>query len=159
MGLAVSFGQGLQMTNILKDFWDDRERGDCWLPRDVFQEAGFDLTHVSSGKYVDSFGDGLAELIGIACFHLKNALTYTLIVPRHQTGIRKFCLWAVGMAIFTLKNLNKKRNYRSGKDVKISRRTVKTIIFLTNASIRSNSLLRMLFALTTKSLPAPGVSL
>jgi farnesyl-diphosphate farnesyltransferase len=121
----------------------------------VFQEAGFDLTHASSGRYVDSFGDGLAELIGIACFHLKNALTYTLIVPRHQTGIRKFCLWAVGMAIFTLRNLNKKRNYRSGKDVKISRRTVKTMIFLTNASIRSDWLLRVLFALTTISLPTP----
>ena len=30
--LAVSFGQGLQMTNILKDVWDDRQRGACWLP-------------------------------------------------------------------------------------------------------------------------------
>ena len=25
--LAVSFGQGLQMTNILKDIWDDRQVG------------------------------------------------------------------------------------------------------------------------------------
>src|SRR5438552_2755950 len=33
--LAVSFGQGLQMTNILKDIWDDLERGFCWLPKDV----------------------------------------------------------------------------------------------------------------------------
>ncbi|MEQ8494776.1 MAG: squalene/phytoene synthase family protein, partial [Gammaproteobacteria bacterium] len=30
MHLAVSFGQGLQMTNILKDVWDDRARGACW---------------------------------------------------------------------------------------------------------------------------------
>ena len=37
--LAVSFGQGLQMTNILKDIWDDRARGACWLPRDVFQQV------------------------------------------------------------------------------------------------------------------------
>ena len=35
---AVSFGQGLQMTNILKDVWEDRRRGACWLPRDVFEE-------------------------------------------------------------------------------------------------------------------------
>ncbi|MDX1512964.1 MAG: squalene/phytoene synthase family protein, partial [Gammaproteobacteria bacterium] len=41
--LAVSFGQGLQMTNILKDVWEDRHRGACWLPRQVFREAGFDL--------------------------------------------------------------------------------------------------------------------
>ena len=35
MRLAVSFGQGLQMTNILKDTWEDRQRGACWLPRDI----------------------------------------------------------------------------------------------------------------------------
>ena len=38
--LAVSFGQGLQMTNILKDIWDDRQAGACWLPRSVFN-GGF----------------------------------------------------------------------------------------------------------------------
>jgi 4,4'-diapophytoene synthase len=34
--LSVSFGQGLQMTNILKDIWDDAKRGVCWLPQDIF---------------------------------------------------------------------------------------------------------------------------
>ena len=48
--LAVSFGQGLQMTNILKDIWDDRARGACWLPRDVFQQAGFDLRLLEAGQ-------------------------------------------------------------------------------------------------------------
>ena len=43
LALSVSFGQGLQMTNILKDVWDDRRRGACWLPRDVFLRAGFEL--------------------------------------------------------------------------------------------------------------------
>ncbi len=38
MQLAVSFGQGLQMTNILKDIWDDRRgAGACWLPRSVIR--------------------------------------------------------------------------------------------------------------------------
>lgn len=159
MSLAVSFGQGLQMTNILKDFWDDRKGGACWLPQDVFQQAGFDLNHVPSDDYVDSFGEGLAKLISIACFHLKNALAYTLIIPRHQTGIRKFCLWAIGMAIFTLKNLKEKRDYRSGKDVKISRRQLRSIIFVTNATLRSNYLLKKLFSLTTKNLSTAKVLL
>ena len=29
--LAVSFAQGLQMTNVLKDVWEDRRHGACWL--------------------------------------------------------------------------------------------------------------------------------
>ena len=31
--LAVPFGNGLQLTNILKDVHDDRGRGVCWLPQ------------------------------------------------------------------------------------------------------------------------------
>jgi farnesyl-diphosphate farnesyltransferase len=46
MASAVSFGQGLQMTNILKDVWEDFQRGDCWLPRRIFADEGFDLSGV-----------------------------------------------------------------------------------------------------------------
>ncbi|MGH8398827.1 MAG: squalene/phytoene synthase family protein, partial [Gammaproteobacteria bacterium] len=45
-GLGVSFGQGLQMTNILKDFWEDHDRGVCWLPRDIFARVGVKLGEV-----------------------------------------------------------------------------------------------------------------
>ncbi len=41
--LAASFAQGLQMTNILKDVWEDRSRGACWLPQEVFTRHGVDL--------------------------------------------------------------------------------------------------------------------
>ncbi len=33
--LSVCFGEGLQMTNILKDIWDDAKRGVCWLPLSI----------------------------------------------------------------------------------------------------------------------------
>lgn len=152
--LASSFGQGLQMTNILKDFWEDREKGVCWLPQDIFQKAGFDLRNLSTEGYQPAFGQGLGELIGIAQAHLKKALAFTLIIPPAEVGIRKFCLWAIGMAIFTLRNINKKRNFKSGSDVKISRRRLKAIILLSNMTLRSNYLLKTLFYLTTRGLPA-----
>lgn len=142
------------MTNILKDLWDDMNHGTCWLPQDIFQRVGYDLKNLAIGKYVNSFGEGLAELIGIARVHLKNALTYTLIIPRSETGIRKFCLWAIGMAILTLRNLNRTRNYTSERDVKISRRTVKAVILVTKVTIRSNYLLQRLFDITTRGLSA-----
>ena len=47
MALAVSFGQGLQMTNILKDVWEDYQHGACWLPRKVFADEGFDLSELN----------------------------------------------------------------------------------------------------------------
>jgi farnesyl-diphosphate farnesyltransferase len=154
MELAASFGQGLQMTNILKDLWEDRKRGACWLPKDVFIEAGFDLRNLPEGTKSPGFDKGLAELVGTAHMHLKNALTYTLLMPPYETGIRKFCLWAIGMAIFTLQKINKTRNYLSGDEVKISRKCVRKIILVSNATLRSNFLLKAFFKVATHGLPA-----
>ncbi len=153
LGLAASFGQGLQMTNIIKDLWEDKKHGACWLPQDVFQRVGYDLRSLSSGQYTEAFGQGIAVLIGRARTHLQHGLAYTLIIPRNETGIRKFCLWAIGMAIFTLRKINKKRDYKSGQEVKISRGTLKAIILMTNATLGSNFLLKKLFGLATKGLP------
>lgn len=98
--LAASFGQGLQMTNILKDFWEDRARGACWLPRDLFSAAGCDLDEMEYGCNMAAFCDGLTTLVGITRGHLESALAFTLLIPKQETGIRKFCLWAIGMAYF-----------------------------------------------------------
>jgi farnesyl-diphosphate farnesyltransferase len=152
--LAPSFGQGLQMTNILKDLWDDRRCGSCWLPRDVFQKHGYDLSRLSENVYDPAFGRGLTELIGITRTHLKNALTYTLMIPSYETGIRKFCLWAIGMAVCTLVNIKKKPDYQSGRDVKISRKITKAVIVTTNLTLRSNLLLKALFDFYTRGLPS-----
>jgi farnesyl-diphosphate farnesyltransferase len=151
--LAPSFGQGLQMTNILKDLWDDRNRGVCWLPQDVFEKAGFDLRNLSQGKYAPSFGEGVARLIGIARSHLGNALSYSLMIPTYERGIRKFCLWAIGMAVFTLMNINKRPDFSSGSEVKISRRTLRAILLVADTSLRNNYLLKGLFRMATWSLP------
>jgi farnesyl-diphosphate farnesyltransferase len=156
LDLAVSFGQGLQMTNIIKDLWEDTAHGACWMPQNVFQKVGYDLKDLASGQFTEAFGEGVAVLIGLTRSHLRNALLYTLMIPRHETGIRKFCLWAIGMAILTLRKINKKRNYKSGQEVKISRRSLKAIILVTNATLGSNFLLKRLFGLITRGLPMSG---
>ncbi len=157
MQLSVSFGQGLQMTNILKDIWEDRRRGACWLPRDVFRRAGVDLAQLRPEDVPPGFRDALGELIGVARQHLENALAYTLLIPPHETGIRRFCLWAIGMAVLTLKKLNRHRDFRSGREVKISRNSVKLTILATNLTTSSDRLLRWLFAFAAKDLPRSDI--
>src|ERR1700681_836710 len=71
--LAASFAQGLQMTNILKDVWEDRSRGACWLPQNVFTRHGIDLARLSAGQHDARFSAGMRELIGVAHGHLRNA--------------------------------------------------------------------------------------
>lgn len=151
--LAVSFGQGLQMTNILKDIWEDRARGACWLPRDVFQRVGFDLARLDEDYQREKFSRGLSQLIGIARLHLHNALSYTLLIPAREAGIRRFCLWALGMAVLTLRKLHANMHFTSGQQVKISRRSVKSVALISNLSVSNDTLLRLLFDGFTRSLP------
>ena len=155
MRLSVSFGQGLQMTNILKDLWDDHARGACWLPRDVFARSGFDLTELTPGSYRDSFGEGLAKLIALAHSHLRDALAYTLFIPARETGIRNFCLWAIGMALLTLRRINERRNFTRGAEVKISHSAVTATVVSARLAARSDRLLRSLFYFASRGLPAP----
>jgi len=151
--LAVSFGQGLQMTNILKDIWDDRERGACWLPADVFTPRGIRLGEIEPGGGGADFEDGLGQLIAIAHGHLRNALRYTAMIPRGETGIRKFCLWALGMAVLTLRKIDQHRDFADGQEVKISRRSVKATVISTNLLVRSNLALQLLFSAASRGLP------
>ncbi len=153
MALSVSFAQGLQMTNILKDMWDDRRRGACWLPRDVFLAADVDVSALPVGRDTPGFARGLSRLVAIARHHLANALRYILIIPPGETGIRLHCLWALGMAVLTLRRIDANPMFRNGQEVKISRRSVSAVVFATRALVRSDLALELLFKTLTRRLP------
>ena len=152
--LASAFGQGLQMTNILKDVWDDLERGMCWLPREVFAEAGFDLAELAPGCKDPQFALGMRRLIAIAHGHLQSALQYTLLIPRHETAIRNFCLWSIGMALLTLRKIHGHVDFSSGKEVKISRRSVRATVLASRLFAGNDPALRLLFRAAASGLPA-----
>lgn len=154
---AVSFGQGLQMTNILKDIWDDKERNVVWLPQRVFGAHEFDLRNLRAGQSDPGFRAGLRELIAIAHGHLENALRYTLLIPKSEMGIRRFCLWALFMAVFTLRRIDANPDFASGNEVKISRRTVKAIIAFTNFAGGHDWLLKAYFRFAGRGLPKAAV--
>jgi farnesyl-diphosphate farnesyltransferase len=154
--LAPSFGQGLQMTNILKDMWEDRSRGACWLPREIFERHGLkleQLEQLASRQHERGFRDSLQELIGIAHGHLRNALSFTLLIPATQSGIRRFCLWSIGLALLTLRGINDNPRFTAGAQVKVSRRAVTTVRTLCDLSVRSDWALRRLFAYAARGLP------
>jgi farnesyl-diphosphate farnesyltransferase len=151
--LAVSFAQGLQMTNILKDVWEDRSRGACWLPQEVFSRHGVDLARLAPEPYDPRFAAGMRELIAVAHAHLRNALEYSLLIPGKEAGIRRFCLWAIGLAVLTLQKINGNPEFTSGVQVKVSRRAVAMTRSLTDITRRNDWLLRRLFALAARGLP------
>lgn len=151
--LAPSFGQGLQMTNILKDVWEDRARGACWLPQELFARHGVDLASLSAERSDGHFQAGMLELIGIAHRHLRNALAFTLLIPPGEVGIRRFCLWAIGLAELTLRKIQDNPGFTEGRQVKVSRSAVAMTQTLTNLSVRNDAMLRRLFERAARGLP------
>ena len=153
---AVSFGQGLQLTNILKDVWDDRAREVCWLPNKLFARHGVNLAELEPGSDNPGFASGIREMIGITHGSLRRALWYVQMIPKEEKGIRRFCLWAIGLALLTLRKVHRNPNYSHSSEVKVSRRTVRLTIAITELVMRSGRVLDWTFKLLARGLPAPA---
>ncbi len=155
--LASSFGEGLQLTNILKDVWEDLNHDTCWLPADIFEAAGYDLKDISPTGNRDAFNRAIRELVAIAHGHLRNALDYSLFIPKTETGIRKFCLWSIELAVLTLRRIINNPAYSQGQQVKVSRIGVLAAIAGTEVTLRSNRATRLLFDLSSRPLPLTSI--
>jgi farnesyl-diphosphate farnesyltransferase len=76
-----------------------------------------------------------------------------LFIPSAETGIRRFCLWAIGLAVLTLQKIHNNPGFTAGSQVKISRTAVSWTRFFANLSVRNDWLLRRLFARAARGLP------
>jgi farnesyl-diphosphate farnesyltransferase len=146
--LSVSFGLGLQLTNILKDVWDDASRGVCWWPQTLVGQQGI----VWPPSMNAAISSSRQELVAIAHGHLRDALDYTLVLPAEEQGLRQFCLWAIGMAVLTLQKIQHSDAYLIGGNVKITRRAVKVVIVGCRFAGRYDRALRCLFTWWSRGL-------
>jgi farnesyl-diphosphate farnesyltransferase len=128
--LSIAFGQALQMTNILKDSPEDRVRGVSWKP-----------AHISE-----------VELFKIAYQKLMDSLSYILLVPKAEIGIRRFCFLAFGLAVMTLSNLTNKKRLLSKNESKLSRKTVMLFYGFTKFAATSDLLIKLFFYLSSTHL-------
>ena len=154
---AVAFGQGLQMTNILKDIWDDRARGVCWLPRDVFADQGCDLDPEADWSRDPGFRKGIERMVEIGTEHMEAARAYILRLPTTEPGVRRFCAWAATMSLATLREIRRRPDFTSGEQVKISRRQVRRLAGLTSYAAERDAAMRLVLAWSGRGLPRPMV--
>ena len=129
-GLAIAFGQALQMTNILKDSPEDHARGVSWKPADISQKA----------------------LLKISYQKLQDSLSYILLIPKTELGMRRFCFLAFGLAVMTLSKIAKREEFSNQKEVKLSRKTVMAFYTFTKFAVKSDVLMQTFFNLFSKSL-------
>jgi farnesyl-diphosphate farnesyltransferase len=76
-----------------------------------------------------------------------------LLIPGKERGIRRFCLWAIGLAILTLRKIAHNPGFTAGAQVKVTRTAVSLTMLMTNAFIRNDWMLRRLFARAAHGLP------
>lgn len=124
MELAVSFGEGLQLINILRDRAKDAQRGALFLPVKT-EEDVLDYVAITQG-------------------HLDDAINFICALPaKDSSGSRMFCLTNVCMALVLLRQVsrdpvNPKCNY------KLTRAKVKRLFFLCRLAVHSNTAVRAL---------------
>ena len=121
--LAIAFGQALQMTNILKDSPEDKARGVSWKPGNLSQ----------------------AELLTIAYQKLQDSMSYILLIPKEDAGIRRFCFLAFGLAVMTLSKIANDKHFEHKDEVKLSRKTVMAFYAFTKFAVGSDALMKLFF--------------
>ena len=81
-----------------------------------------------------------------------------MLIPSHEVGIRNFCLWAIGLAVLTLRKINSHLYYTDGSQVKISRLSVKGTVLFSRLTAQNDGLLKLLFYLAAFRLPLAPTS-
>ncbi len=133
------------MTNILKDVWEDLDRGVCWFPQDLFSKYGFDLENLSRHSLDAKFDNGFRDLIKTTRLFLDGACKFMMLIPYDEPGIRQFCILNFGMAALTLNKINRNVEFHSSTRNKISRKSVRSTVFASRVIGNNNFLLNLTF--------------
>ncbi|MDE0350470.1 MAG: squalene/phytoene synthase family protein [Gammaproteobacteria bacterium] len=145
--LSRDFGRAVQLVNILRDRWEDRERGVCWLPRDVFGGGPDPLSDVSARE----FQEAVLGLTRLARRYLAAALDFTLMIPRHETGVRRFLLWSLGAMLVVARRIAANPGFRSVDEVSVHR-DIRAVVAASSLAVRSDRALRWMFDVAVRSL-------
>jgi farnesyl-diphosphate farnesyltransferase len=103
--VGVRFGKGLQLTNILKDVARDLQRGRCYIPETLLQQAGLTPSDLLKQDSDDRLKPILRKLIRVAREHLDQGWMYTLAIPRRELRLRLACMWPILFAGQTLRRV------------------------------------------------------
>ncbi len=130
--LAISFGQALQMTNIMKDSPDDQARGVSWKPMGISE----------------------TDLLVIAHQKLEDSFEYIRCIPKSELGIRRFCFLAFGLAVLTLGKIARREKSHDIGEVKLNRGQVSRFYLFTKFAVRSDLLMNIFFKTQARVLKA-----
>jgi len=140
---AVSFGLGLQLTNITKDVMIDCTRGWCYVPTSFLDRVQTSQQAFLANADPDTARRVVGLMILKAERHLNDGLAYTLALPPSWRRIRLFCIWPLWMAIHTLRMMASPGfTYQHGESPKIDRSLVRRIVRVSSLCFWSDTWLK-----------------
>jgi farnesyl-diphosphate farnesyltransferase len=100
--LGVRFGQGLQLTNVLRDLPRDLRHGRCYLPRADLARLGLEPRDLLDPAAAPAVRPLLVELLDAALDHYEAGWQYTFAIPAAETRMRLACAWPLLIGLSTL---------------------------------------------------------
>lgn len=128
---GVRFGQGLQLVNILRDLATDLQQGRCYLPMNALAEF-----HLRPADLTDEANEArlrplFHRYLDQATAHLRAGWDYTNALRWKHVRLRLACAWPILIGLETLQQLRTAPMLAPEHRVKISRATVRKIMFRT----------------------------
>lgn len=142
--LAVSFGLGLQGTNIIQDLADDRARGWSYLPEEVARRHGTSTRRMADLDQRAAATAAILEMAERAARNLDDGLEFVMLLPRRAPRIRLFCLWPLLLALRTLVRIVSSEEVVERR-VRIARSEVRELTREALSVCLSNTALRKLY--------------
>jgi farnesyl-diphosphate farnesyltransferase len=137
--LGVRFGQGLQMTNVLRDLARDLRIGRCYLPEADLGALGLAPPDLLDPSAIAKLRPLLGDLLALTLEHYEAGWRYTLAIPRAEWRMRLACAWPLLIGLRTLALLARAPNLLDPeRPVKIRRSSVYALLARSVALVGSN---------------------
>ncbi|HEY1959212.1 MAG TPA: squalene--hopene cyclase [Polyangiaceae bacterium] len=159
--LAVSFGLGLQLVNIVKDVAEDHERGVCFMPVSLAEREGVTLERLLAPEERAAAMRVVARVCDLAEEKLRDAESYTLAWPAERAqSVRLFCAVPLVLALASLRVVREGTTaLTAGATPKVGRLEVFTTVRDAIGAAGSDAALTQLFARHTRSPLTSGNSM
>lgn len=137
---GACFGQGLQMTNVLRDLAQDFRIGRCYLPRQDLATLGLRPEDLLDPAAIQRLRPLLQDLLALTLSHYGEGWSYILAIPAREVRLRLACAWPLLIGLRTLDRIQQACNLLDPRvTVKISRPAVYGILVRSAALAWSDS--------------------
>ena len=140
----ITFGLGLQTTNIAKDFMKDYQRGWCYIPLSLMRTSKINLHDFAQKTFPQANNHVMFLFLKRIKGYFELSIRYIQAIPFWHVHKRLFCLLPLLLGLRTLSHLE--RNYSlppKNTPSRMTRKEVYFLVFLSLLSAWNNALLNL----------------